>query len=213
MTDEFGIEPRGKRRVAWWAAALALLVLVVVVALVRDRGGSADEALLTGADFGDGYEVATLTPDQLAGTGTGLPAGIEPAECAELLRARPEPATDDTARAVSARRDGAAYLELVAPADDVPTWDGDRLDELVGTCATTTFADGTVEFSRLDAPKDGYAFAARVSSGDGVVTIGVAVARVDAHVVVLTGIAQGDLDRPEFARLVLRAGEKVSAHL
>ena len=213
MTDEFGIEPRGKRRVAWWVAALALLVLVVVVALVRDRGGDPDEALLTGADFGDGYEVAALTPGQLAGADTGLPSGLEPAECAELLRARPEPATDETARAVSARRDGAAYLELVMPADDVPAWDRDRLDEVVGTCATTTFDDGTVEFSRLDPPEDGYAFAARVSSGDGVVTVGVAMARVDGHVVVLTGISQGDLDRREFARLVRVAGERVSAHL
>ena len=212
MTDEFGIEPRGKRRVAWWVAALALLVLVVVVTLVRDRGADPDDALLTGADFGAGYEVVALTPDQLAGADTGLPARLEPAGCAELLRARPEPATDGTARAVSARRDGAAYLELVTPAGDVPAWDGDRLDEMVGTCATTTFDDGTVEFSRLDAPENGYAFAARVSSGDGVVTVGVAMTRVGGHVVVLTGIARGDLDRREFARLVRVAGERVSAH-
>ncbi len=209
MTDEFGIEPRGGRRVAWWAAALTLLVVVVVVALVRDR--EPDGALLTGADFGDGYEVAVLTPDQLTQADTGLPDGIEPAECTELLRARPEPAS--SADAVSARGDGDAYLEMVMPADGVPAWDAERLDEMVGTCATTTFADGTVEFSRLDPPPGGYAFAARVSSGDGVVTVGVAMARVEAHVVVLTGVAQGDLDRREFGRLVRLAGEKVSAHL
>jgi hypothetical protein len=167
--------------------------------------------LLTGADFGDGYEVAVLTPDQLSSAGTGLPEGIEPAECAELLRARPEP--PDSADAVSARGDGDVYLEMVMPAGDVPAWDAERLDEMVGACATTTFADGTVEFSRLDLPRDGYAFAARVSSGDGVVTVGVAMARVEAHVVVLTGVARGDLDRREFGRLVRLAGEKVSAHL
>ncbi len=211
MTDAFGIEPQGGRRVAWWAAALTLLVLVVVVALVQDPGGDADGALLTGADFGDGYEIAVLTPDQLAQADPGLPTGIEPAECTELLRARPEPG--GTASAVSARRDGTAYLEQVMPADGTPAWNRDRLDEMVGTCATTRFADGTVEFSRLDPPPGGYAFAARVSSGDGVVTVGVAMARVEDHVVVLTGVAQGDLDRREFGRLVRRAGEKVSAHL
>lgn len=211
MTDEFGIEPKGRRRVAWWAAALTLLVVVVVVAIVQDRSADPEGALLTGADFGAGYEVAVLTPDQVARTDTGLPAGIEPAQCTGLLRARPEPVT--TADAVSARRDGAAYLEVVMPADGVRAWDADRLDEMVGTCATTTFDEGTVEFSRLDAPADGYAFAARVSSGDGVVTVGVAMARVGEHVVVLTGIARGDLDRREFARLARVAGEKVSAHL
>lgn len=221
MTDDFGTEPKGKRRVAWWVAAIAILVAVLVVTFLRDMGGDLDEALLTGADFGSGYEVAVMTPDQLtqADADVSLPAGIEPAECAELLRARPEPTGTGTVSGVSARGDGGAYLELVMPAAEVPEWDTARLDEVVGACRTTTFdggADGagTVEFSHLTAPvTDGFALAARVSSGDGVVTVGVAVSRVGEHVVVLTGVAQGDLDRDEFARLVRAADDRVSAHL
>jgi hypothetical protein len=218
-------EPQGKTRVAWWVAALAILVTVVVVALVREAGdGELDEALLTGAEFGAGYDVAVMTSDDVvrADADVRLPSGIEPAECAELLRARPEPADTEAVGGVSARGQGSAYLELVMPADGVPLWDTERLDEVVGTCSTTTFdtgdgtgdGTGTVEFSRLDVPvTDGFALAARVSSGDGVVTVGVAVSRVADHVVVLTGVAEGDLDRAEFTRLVRAASERVSAHL
>lgn len=220
MTDDFGTEPKGKRGVVWWVAALTILVAVLVVTFLRDVGGDLDEALLTGADFGGGYEVAVMTPDQLtqADVDVGLPAGIKPAECAELLRARPEPASTGIVSGVSARGDGTAYLELVMPAAEVPEWDTTRLDEVVGACRTTTFDDGdgtgTVEFSHLAAPvTDGFALAARVSSGDGVVTVGVAVSRVGEHVVVLTGVAQGDLDRDEFSRLVRTADDRVSAHL
>jgi hypothetical protein len=220
MTDEFGIEPRGKRRVAWWVAAVAMLVAVVVVALVREGDGDLDDALLTGAEFGDGYDVAVMTPDQLgqAGAEVRLPSGIEPAECAELLRTQPEPATTGAAGGVSARREGAAYLELVLPAADVPAWDTGRIEDAVDTCRNTRFEDGdgtgTVEFSRLDVRTEGgFALAARISSGDGVITVGVAVSRVGAHVVVLTGVATGDLDRAEFGRLVAAAGDRVSAHL
>lgn len=221
MTDEFGIEPRGKRRVAWWVAALAILVAVVVVTVLRDAGsGDLEEALLTGAEFGDGYEVAVMTPDQLvrADADVRLPSGIEPAECAELLRAQPEPPSTGTAGGVSARGDASAYLELVLPAAEVPEWDNDRIEEVVDTCRTTTFDDGggegTVEFDHLAAPvADGFALTARVTSGDGVVTVGVAVSRVGDHVVVLTGVAEGDLDQREFTRLVEAAGDRVSAHL
>jgi hypothetical protein len=209
MNDEFGIEPRGKRRVAWWVAALVLVATVVVVALVQE--GSADDALLTEDDFGRGYEVVTLTRDELTRADAGLPSGIEPAECTELLRARPQAGDTGTVSGVAARREGAAYLEVLMPADQTADWDVARLDDVAGRCQNTTFPGGTVEFSRLDAP--GFAFAARVSSGDGVVTVGVAMARVEAHVVVLTGVAQGDLDRREFTRLARAAGDRVSAEL
>ena len=217
MTDEFGIEPRGRRRVVWWVAAVGILVAVVVVSLVRD--GDPDDALLTGEDFGGGYEVVAMTADELAQSGaTDLPEDIEPPECAELLRSRPEPASPELAAGVSARGARTAYLEVVLPAGDVSEWDTDRLNEVVDTCGTTTFDDGdttgTVEFSHLDAPvEDGFALAARVSGSDGVVTLGVAVARIGEHVVVLTGVAQGDLDEREFSRLVRAAGARVSAHL
>lgn len=213
MTDEFGIEPRGRRRVAWWVAALVLVAAVVVAAVFQET--DPDEALLTADDFGAGYEVVALTAEELTRADAGLPAGIEPAECAELLRARPKPENADTVSGVAARREGAAYLEVLMPADQTADWDTGRLGEVAGRCQTTTFADGdetgTVEFSRLDAP--GFAFTAKVSSGDGVVTVGVAMARVDAHVVVLTGVAQGDLDLREFSRLARTAGERASAHL
>ncbi|MBB4904455.1 DUF5642 family protein [Actinophytocola algeriensis] len=217
MTDEFGIEPRGRRRVLWWVAAVGILVAVVVVSLVRD--GDPDDALLTAEDFGGGYDVAAMTAAEFAQSGaTDLPEDIEPPECAELLRSRPEPANPELAAGVSARGARTAYLEVVLPADDVSEWDTDRLDEVVGTCGTTTFDDGdttgTVEFSHLDVPvEDGFALAARVSGSDGVVTLGVAVSRIGEHVVVLTGVAQGDLDEREFSRLVRAAGERVSAHL
>lgn len=207
MDDEFGIEPQGKKRVAWWAAALVLVATVVVVAVLQEESG--DDALLTEADFGRGYEVVALTEEELARTDAGLPSGIEPAECAELLRARP--AATDSASGVAARRERAAYLEVLMPADETDGWDADRLGDVAGRCQNTTFPGGTVEFSRLDAP--GFAFAAKVSSGDGVVTVGVAMARVETHVVVLTGVAQGDLDRREFTRLARAAGDRVSAHL
>lgn len=207
--DEFGIEPRGGRRVAWWAAALVLVATVVVVAVFQEE--SADEALLTEADFGRGYEVVALTREELTRADAGLPTGIEPAECTELLRARPAPGDTGTVSGVAARREGAAYLEVLMPADETEGWDARRLDDVAGRCQTTTFPGGTVEFTRLDAP--GFAFAARVSSGDGVVTVGVAMARVESHVVVLTGVAQGDLDRREFTRLARAAGDRVSAHL
>jgi hypothetical protein len=217
MTDEFGIEPRGRRRVVWWVAAVALVVGVVVVTAVRDA--EPDDALLTAEDFGGGYDVAALSADQLARSGTtDLPEGIEPAECAALLRTRPEPANPELAAGVSARGERTAYLEVVLPAAGVSEWDTARLDEVVDTCRTTTFDDGgtegTVEFSRLDTPvEDGFALTARVSGSDGVVTLGVAVSRVGDHVVVLTGVAQGDLDEREFSRLVGAAGARVSAHL
>lgn len=218
MTDEFGIEARGRRRVVWWVAAVAIVVAVVVVSYVRDGGGALDEALLTGADFGDGYEVAVMSPEELRQADTGLPAGIKPAECAELLRARPEPADPGAASGVSARGEDTAYLELVLPAAGVSEWDTDRLEQVVDTCRTTTFDDGegtgTVEFGHLAAAgEDGFALTARVSSGDGVVTVGVAVVRVREHIVVLTGIATGDLDLREFTRLGQAATERVSAHL
>lgn len=219
VTDDFGIEPRGRRRVLWWVAAVAIVVAVVVVSFFQDTGGALGDALLTGEDFGSGYEVAVMPPGQLGQAGAvDLPEGIEPAECAELLRTRPEPANPELAAGVSARGERTAYLELVLPADGVSDWDTARLDEVVGTCRTTTFDDGdttgTVEFRRLPAPSaGGFALAARVSGGDGVVTLGVAVSRVGDHVVVLTGAAHGDLDEPEFTRLVRAAGERVSAHL
>lgn len=207
MNDEFGIEPQGRRRVAWWVAALVLVATVVVVAVFQEE--SADEALLTEADFGRGYEVVALTREELTRADAGLPSGIEPAECTELLRARPAPT--DSASGVAARREGAAYLEVLMPADQAEDWDADRLDDVAGRCQNTTFPGRTVEFSKLDAL--GFAFAARVSSGDGVVTVGVAMARVETHVVVLTGVAQGDLDQREFTRLARAAGDRVSAHL
>lgn len=219
MTDEFGIEPSGRRRVVWWVAAVAIVVAVVVVSFFRDDESTVGEALLTGDDFGDGYEVAVMSPDELGQAGAvELPKGIEPAECAELLAARPEPAEPDLSGGVSARGEGTAYLEVVLPADGVSEWDTGRIDEVVDACGTTTFDDGdatgTVEFSHLDTPvDDGFALAAKVSGSDGVVTVGVAVSRVGEHVVVLTGVAEGDLDRREFARLAQAAGDRVSAQL
>ncbi|MGB3442259.1 MAG: DUF5642 family protein [Actinophytocola sp.] len=220
-TDDFGIEPRGKRRVAWWVTALAIIVAVLVVTFLRDAGpGEQTGALLTADDFGAGYEVEVMTGEQLgqANSGTDLPEGIEPAECAELLAARPAPTGADTASGVAASGDGAAYLELLMPADGVTAWDTDRLGEVVDTCRTTTYDDGdstgTVEFGHLPAPvADGFGLTARISSGDGVVTLGVAVSRVGEHVVVLTGVATGDLDEREFTRLVAAANDRVSAQV
>jgi hypothetical protein len=215
MTDDFVPEPR--RRVLWWIAAVVIVVAVVVVSFFQ--GSDLDDALLTGDDFGGGYEVAAVAQDQLGhATAADLPAGIEPAECAELLRARPEPANPELAAGVSARGERTAYLEVVLPADDVSEWDAAGLAQVVDACQVTTFDDGdttgTVEFSRLDVPVgDGFALVARVSGSDGVITLGVAVSRVGDHVVVLTGAAQGDLDEREFSRLVLAAGERVSTHL
>lgn len=216
-TDETGIGPRGRRRVLWWVAAVVIVVAVVVVSFFQ--GGDLDDALLTGDDFGGGYEVAAVAPEQLGqATATDLPPGIEPAECAELLRTRPEPATSELAAGVSARGERTAYLEVLLPADGVSGWRADRLAEAVDTCRNTTFDDGdttgTVEFSHLEVPvEDGFALAARVSGSDGVVTLGVAVSRVGDRVVVLTAAAQGDLDEREFTRLVRTAGARVSAHL
>ena len=209
MVDDFGIEPQGGRRVAWWVAALLLVATVVVVAVFQEE--AADDALLTEGDFGRGYEVVTLTRDELTRADARLPSGIQPAECVELVLARPEAADTSTVSGVAARRADAAYLEVLMPADQTAEWDPERLGDVAGRCQNTTFPGGTVEFTRLDAP--GFAFAARVSSGDGVVTVGVAMARVETHVVVLTGVAQGDLDRREFTRLARAAGERVSAHL
>jgi hypothetical protein len=217
MTDDFGIEPRGRRRVLWWVAAVGIVVAVVVVSFFQD--GELDDALLTGEDFGAGYEVAALTADQLGQAGaTELPTGIEPAECAELLRTWQEPVNPESAAGVSAQGERTAYLEVVLLGADVSEWDTARLDEVVDACRITTFDDGgttgTVDFSRLDVPvADGFALSAMVSGSDGVVTLGVAVSRVGDHVVVLTGAAQGDLDEREFARLVRTAGARVSAHL
>lgn len=215
MTDDFGIEPRGRRRVAWWVAAVAIVVAVVVVSFFQESGG--DDVLLTGEDFGGEYDVAVMSSEELRQAAVSeLPPGIEPAECAELLRARPEPAEPGDASGVTARGDATAYLELVLPADGVSEWDTGRLAEVVDACRTTTFDDGettgTVEFSHLPAPNDsGFALAARVSGSDGVVTLGVAVSRVGDHVVVLTGAAQGDLDRDEFSRLARAANDRVTA--
>lgn len=216
-TDETGAEPPGRRRVLWWVVAVGIVVAVVVVSFFQ--GGELDDALLTGEDFGGGYKVAAVAPEQLRqAAAADLPAGIEPAECAELLRARPEPADPALAAGVSARGARTAYLEVVLPADDVSEWDAAGLAEVVDTCRVTTFADGdatgTVEFDHLEAPVgDGFALSAKVSGSEGVVTLGVAVSRVGDHVVVLTGAAQGDLDEREFARLVQAAGARVSAHL
>jgi hypothetical protein len=222
----------GRRaRVVWWVVAVGLIVAVVVVAWVRDDEPTltADQrleaALLTSGDFRAGYDVAVMGQDRLdqAVTAQELPSGIRPAECAELLRAQPRPAEDTAVGAVEARGDGVYYVEVVTPAAGMPEWDPGRVDEVVDACGTTTFdqdgTTGTVRFDRIEGVRgDGFALRATISvAGDSgaedEVSLGVAVSRVDGHVVVLTGGATGDLDEAEFVRLANAANARVSVEL
>jgi hypothetical protein len=197
------------RRWAWWVAAVGILVAAVVVALVREAGPQLEDALLTGADFGPGYEVSLVPQDRLGRTTGELPRGIRPAECAELLRARPR--AEEDGAAVMARGPDAYYVETVAPAGE---WDPARVAEVAGTCATTTFDGGSVTFARIEGVEgEGYALRATITTSDDEVSVGVAASRVDGHLVVLTGAAAGELDETEFVRLANAATERASARL
>jgi hypothetical protein len=216
-SDVAGSAPQGARLVWWWVAAVGIVVVVVVSSFWPGGDDELADALLTSADFGGEYDTALMTDAQLgqAGAPADLPEGIRPAECAELLRVQPRQQGDAPAAGVTATGGATTYVELVT--QGVTEWDPGRLDEVVGKCRTTTFTQdggGTVEFSPIATRiRDGFALEARVTSAEGVVTIGVGVSRVGEHVVVLTGVTEGDLDRDEFARLASVAGNRVSGRL